>query len=120
MARARGEIAYPPSGIRVLGNLRGAPIREQLIHFAQVDGVDKATGCAMLFMLAEFEELFDNKDHCLVSYERAKGPKKLVTIPKITHYGIYTTARAQAQKLALEWFDEHLKGEREANANRAS
>ena len=42
-------------------------------------------------------------------YERAKGPKKLVTIPGITHYGIYTTARVEATRLAIEWFDNYLK-----------
>ena len=40
---------------------------------------------------------------------KCKGPKKLVTIPKITHYGVYGEAREQAQKLAVEWFDTHLK-----------
>jgi dipeptidyl aminopeptidase/acylaminoacyl peptidase len=39
----------------------------------------------------------------------ARGPKKLVTIPGITHYGIYREAREQATKLAIAWFDEHLK-----------
>jgi fermentation-respiration switch protein FrsA (DUF1100 family) len=91
-----------------------------MINFSPVDDVDKATGCAMLFILAENEELFDNKDHGLASYERAKGPKKLVVIPKITHYGIYTTAHAQAQRLAIEWFDEHLKGEPKAEVKKAS
>jgi len=32
-----------------------------------------------------------------------------VIIPGITHYGIYTTAREQAVKLAIEWFDQYLK-----------
>ena len=67
----------------------------------------------MLFILAEKEEYFDNKDHGLKAFERAKGPKKLVTIPGITHYGIYGKARPQAQKLAIEWFDEQLKGSKE-------
>ena len=40
----------------------------------------------MLFILAEKEEYFDNKDHGVKSFERAKGPKKLVTIPGISHY----------------------------------
>jgi uncharacterized protein len=119
-ARARGELGYPAPGVRVVGNLRGAPIREKMINFAPVDDVEKASGCAILFILAENEELFDNKEHGLASYERVKGPKKLVTIPNITHYGIYTTAHAQAQKLALEWFDEHLKGAAPAALKKAS
>ena len=48
----------------------------------------------MLFIIAEKEELFDNRDHGIKAHELAKGPKKLVTIPKITHYGIYKEARA--------------------------
>jgi hypothetical protein len=65
----------------------------------------------MLFILAEKEELFDNRDHGVKAHARAKGPKKLVTIPNITHYGVYTEAREKAQKLAVDWFDEHLKGD---------
>ncbi len=63
----------------------------------------------MLFMIAEKEELFDNQDHAVKAHERARGPKKLVTIPGITHYGIYSEARERATQLAIEWFDEHLK-----------
>ena len=51
-------------------------------------------------MLAENEELFDNKDHGLKAFERASGPKKLVIVPGIKHYGIYIEARKQAQELA--------------------
>ena len=63
----------------------------------------------LLFLIAEKEELFDNKEHGIKAYERAQGPKNLVTVPKITHYGIYSEARKEAQRLALEWFDKHLK-----------
>jgi fermentation-respiration switch protein FrsA (DUF1100 family) len=108
--RTHGEIAYPPPSAVTVGSLRGAPIRERLMNYAPADEADKAPGCAMLFLIAEKEELFDNKDHGIRAYERAKGPKKLVTIPNITHYGIYNEAREQARKLAIEWFDEHLKG----------
>ena len=51
-----------------------------------------------MFILAEKEELFDNKDHGVKAHERARGPKKLVVIPKITHYGVYREARAQARE----------------------
>jgi uncharacterized protein len=107
--RARGEAGYPPPGQRVIRGLVGAPIRERMINYAPVDDVDKAPGCAMLFILAEKEEYFDNKYHGIKAFDRAKGPKKLVTIPGITHYGIYGPDRPHAQKLAVEWFDEHLK-----------
>jgi pimeloyl-ACP methyl ester carboxylesterase len=109
--RARGEIGYPDPGVKAVGNLRGAPIRERLMHYAPVEDADKAPGCAMLFIIAEKEELFDNRDHGIKAHQRAKGPKKLVTIPNITHYGIYKEARAEAQALAIEWFNEHLKAQ---------
>ncbi len=107
--RARGEIGYPEPGARVIGNLRGAPIREKLMRYAPVEDADKAPGCAMLFVIAEKEELFDNEDHAIKAHALAKGPKKIVTIPGITHYGIYLAKRAEAERLSLEWFDEHLK-----------
>jgi hypothetical protein len=63
----------------------------------------------MQFVIAEKEELFDNHDHAIKAYQRFTGTKRLVEIPKITHYGVYLEAHAQAQKLALEWFDKYLK-----------
>ncbi len=107
--RARGEIGYPEAGVRVIGNLRGAPIRDKLLRWAPVEVADVRADCAMLFIVAEKEELFDNKDHAKAAYDRARGTKKYVEIPAITHYGIYTTARGQAIKLAVEWFDQYLK-----------
>ena len=107
--RTRGEIGYPPPGQRVIGNLKGAPIMEKLMNYAPVEDISRASSCATLFILAEKEELFDNKDHGVLAHERAKGPKKLVVIPGITHYGVYREAREKAQRLAVEWFDEHLK-----------
>lgn len=107
--RARGEIGYPPPRARVVGNLSGGPVREKLILYAPIEDVEKASHCAMLFINAEKEELFDNGDHATKAYNRARGPKKLVEIPGITHYGIYTAARVQATKVAIEWFDEHLR-----------
>ena len=35
--------------------------------------------------------------------------KKYVSIPNITHYGVYTTQRENAVKTAIAWFDEYLK-----------
>jgi uncharacterized protein len=109
-ARARGERGYPKPGERVIMGLRGAPIQERMMNYAPVEDVEKAPGCAMLFIIAEKEEYFDNKDHAIKAHVRAREPKKLVMIPGISHYGIYGPARPQAQKLAIAWYDEHWKG----------
>jgi dienelactone hydrolase len=108
-SRARGEIGYPQPGAKVLGNLKGAPVRARFANYAPVDELQRAPKCAMQFLIAEKEELFDNRDHAIKAYGRVMGPKNLVTIPNITHYGIYGSARAEAFKLALAWFDKYLK-----------
>ncbi|MFL6215269.1 MAG: alpha/beta hydrolase [Blastocatellia bacterium] len=108
--RARGDIGYPPPRAKVIGNLIGAPIRDKMLQYAPVEEAAKVKDCAVLFIVAEKEELFDNKDHAQLAYDRMPGTKKkYVVIPNITHYGVYTTERAQAMKLAIEWFDQYLK-----------
>ena len=106
--RARGELAYPDPGAVAVGALRGAPIRDKLMHYAPVELARQASHAALMFVIAENEELFDNRDHAIKAHAAATGTKKLVVIPGIKHYGIYREAREQAQELAIEWFDAHL------------
>src|SRR5262249_6880456 len=87
-ARARGEIGYPPPGER-FNNMKGQPVWEKLIQYAPIEDIGRCKDCAKLFIIAENEELFDNKDHAILAHDRATGVKKLVTIPGIKHYGIY-------------------------------
>lgn len=108
--RARGEAGYPPPFHRAIGNLIGAPVRDKLLLYAPVEDAAKLTNCAVLFIDAEKEELFDNKDHGHLAYTRMPGKdKKYVLVPGITHYGIYGPERERAIKLAIEWFDQYLK-----------
>lgn len=108
--RARGEIGYPEPRARVIGNLSGAPIRDKLIHYVPYEEAPKVKEAAALFIVAEKEELFDNNQNAKLAYDRMAGTKKkYVVIPNIPHYGIYRESRDQAIKLAVEWFDEHLK-----------
>jgi len=107
--RARGDLGYPPPGAREIGNLAGAPIREKFLLYAPIDDVARVKDCAMLFIAAEHEELFDNRLHPQLAYERAAEPKRYVVIPNIAHYAIYGEAREQATRLAIDWFDQHLK-----------
>jgi dienelactone hydrolase len=107
--RARGEIGYPEPGLRVLGNLRGAPIYARFANYAPVDHINDAGDIPMRIVVAEHEELFDNDQQGILAYRRYNGPKDLVIVPGITHYGVYLQAWPQAHQLALEWFDRYLK-----------
>src|SRR5262249_13249527 len=113
---ARGEIGYPEPGAVVIGNLRGAPTRAKMLDYAPVEDVVRAPQCAMLFAVAEQAALFRNEDRARLAFERARGPKKYVVLPGITHYGVYREARAKATGLEIEWFNEHLKDRRAASA----
>jgi uncharacterized protein len=107
--RAHGE-PYPAPRAVTVGRLIGAPIREKFLQFAPVEDAVKVKETAVLFIVAEKEELFDNKDHAKLAHDRMVGTKKkYVSIPNITHYGIYRESREEAIKLAVEWFDQHLK-----------
>ncbi len=110
-ARTHGEIGYPKP-LEKFGSLTGAPVVEKFIGYAPIEDIGRCKDCAKLFVIAEKEELFDNKDHAILAHERAPGVKKLVTIKGIKHYGIYNEARDQAQKEAIAWFDEHLQGKK--------
>ena len=107
-ARARGEIGYPPPGSKFM-NMAGQPVWEKLMQYAPIEDIGRCKDCAKLFLIAGDEELYDNKDHAILAFERSEGVKKLVTIPKIKHYGIYDEARGQAEQEAIAWFDEHLR-----------
>ncbi len=107
--RARGEIGYPPVGSKFM-NMAGQPVWEKLMQYAPIEDIDRCNHAAKLFIIAGDEELYDNRDHAILAFERSAGIKKLVTIPGIKHYGIYNEARDRAEAEALAWFDEHLKG----------
>ena len=47
-----------------------------MINYAPVEDVEKAAGCAMLFILAEKEEYFNNKDHGIKAFERSQRPQE--------------------------------------------
>ncbi len=82
---------------------------EKLATYAPIEDIGRCKDCAKLFIIAENEELFDNKQHGILAFDRATGVKKLVVVKGIKHYGIYNEAREQAQREAIVWLDEHLK-----------
>lgn len=105
---ARGEAGYPEPGAQVVGALIGAPIGDKLLRWTPGDDAPKVTAAA-LFIVAENEELFDNRPNAILASTRVKGPSKLVTLPGIKHYGVYSEKREEAVNLAVAWFKEHLK-----------
>lgn len=111
---AAGDEQYPAERARAVRNFVGAPVGANLVRWAPVELAGRVTAPA-LFVLAENEELFSNTNNGQLACERVTGPRKLVTLPNITHYGIYDAERKRAITLSLEWFDRYLKptGERE-------
>jgi outer membrane protein assembly factor BamB/dienelactone hydrolase len=107
-ARTRGELDYPKPGAKWSG-FTGVPILEKFMRYAPLEDIERCDHCAKLFVIAENEELFDNKEHAILAHQRAGGVKKLVTVKGIKHYGIYYEKRKEAQQLALDWFNQHLK-----------
>lgn len=106
---AHGE-AYPAPRAVTVGRLIGAPIRESMMRYAPIEEAGKLKNPAVLFIVAEKEELFSNEEQGKLAYDRMAGTKKkYISIPGITHYGVYREQRDQAVKYAIEWFDQYLK-----------
>ena len=106
-ARTRGKVGYP-SAFAKFNGMTGQPVWEKLMRYAPIEDIGRCDDCAKLFIIAENEELFDNKDHAIAAHHRASGVKKLVTVKGIKHYGIYYEKRKEAQQLAIDWFEKHL------------
>jgi hypothetical protein len=104
---ATGQGAYPPDRARVGGRV-GAPVGNKLARWRPVDEAGEVTQPA-LFVLAEKEELFSNVFNGQMACERVQGPRKMVILPKITHYEIYGLERPRAITAAIDWFDKYLK-----------
>jgi uncharacterized protein len=105
---ARGEAGYPEPGAQVVGSLIGAPIGDKLLRWTPGDEAPNVNAAA-LFIVAENEELFDNKPNAILASQRVKGPTRLVVLPGIKHYGVYGEKREEAVNLAIQWFDQYLK-----------
>jgi len=83
---------------------RGADPREVDVY-APVEDVARASHCAMLFVLAENEELFDNRGPRPEGIPACNRPKKLVTVPKIKTLWHLHGGSQEAQQLAIDWYD---------------
>lgn len=111
--RNAGEIAagtqqYPTPRLQTVGALFGSPPGNKLLRWNVTAVADRITQ-PTLIIAADAEELFKNEDGPFLACERVKGPRKLINIPNITHYGIYGPERDLAIKTAIDWFDTYLK-----------
>jgi len=105
---ATGQAQYPADRARTVSALVGAPVGAKVVRWAPVEQAGHVTAPA-LFVLAQDEELFSNTNNGQLACERVQGPRKMVMLPKITHYGIYGAERERAVVAAIDWFDRYLK-----------
>jgi acetyl esterase/lipase len=81
---------------------------ESTMEYRPIDVADKIAPRALMLIGAEQDDLCKIDGYKAV-YDRAKEPKRWVQYP-ITHYQIYTPEwTGPTAKVALEWFDQHLK-----------
>ena len=110
--RAEQDTPYPLPGVEKLLGLEGAPILEQFASWFPIESIEDIPKVPIEFVLAGDDTLVDNKANGLKAYGLVKGPKNLVVIKGIDHFGIYNSlpAREQARDLAIVWFDRYLRG----------
>jgi dienelactone hydrolase len=63
----------------------------------------------VLLIVAEKEELINNRDNAYAAIEVLAGAKKLIEVPKITHFEMYINEAFEiSSNAAANWFREHL------------
>ncbi len=107
--RARGQLEYPLPGAKEVGNMKGGIVFEKLAQFNPLEDIKSLDNCSVLFITVEKEELFKNSEHSNLALSYYSGVKKLIEIPRASHYDIYSgSAKDLATKQAIDWFSEHL------------
>ena len=106
--RARAEIDPVPQNINKIGRLNGTPFLSRIAKYHPVEFANHLK-IPILIIVAEKEELMDNKLHGERVYNIVKGivPVKYEVFSG-THFEIYGKGRKQAIKMAIAWFDKHL------------
>jgi dienelactone hydrolase len=63
----------------------------------------------VLFVVAQNEELFDNREHAFAAAEALTGPKKVIEIPNTTHFEMYVGPAFEiSANAAADWFRQYL------------
>ncbi len=113
--QARGETEPVPietgkltGAMATYAQMRVNPVKN--ISFNALDAAAKVSAPA-IFILAENEELSSNANVEAVQETLAERhvPSSIHVIKGITHYGVYKEGFDEATRVALEWFEEHLK-----------
>jgi fermentation-respiration switch protein FrsA (DUF1100 family) len=61
------------------------------------------------FIVAEKEQLFNNQQNAYAAAEVLTGPKKVISVPGITHFEMYINEAFEiSSNAAADWFREHL------------
>jgi dienelactone hydrolase len=61
------------------------------------------------FIVAEKEQLFRNQDNSYAAADVLTGPKKVISVPGITHFEMYIDEAFEiSSNAAADWFREHL------------
>ena len=106
--RARGEIDPVPQNVNKIGRLKGTPFLSRIAKYHPVEFANHLK-IPILIIVAEKEELMDNKLHGERVYNIVKGivPAKYEVFSG-THFEIYGKGRKQSIKMAITWFAKHL------------
>jgi len=61
------------------------------------------------FVVAQNEQLFDNREHAYAAAEVLTGPKRVIEVPNTTHFEMYIgEAFEVSSNAAAEWFQKYL------------
>ncbi len=88
-----------------------AETNQFVAEFRPFDDLKHVGDRPVLFVVAEKDELFDNKEHAFAAAEVLTGPKRVIEIPGITHFEIYVGAAFDTSaNAAADWFKQYLGG----------
>lgn len=111
LKRTRGELdPFPQNSKAKEEGLRGTPYFEHFARFSAVKECKNITAPTMLIDV-ELEEMFDIRDHSgkvfRIIKDRVEAKHKI--IPNAKHYDIYRAEYDTSVRLALYWFEKHLR-----------